>query len=384
MKGAAFFRLNKLRYLILYVSCFGDKFNEQIEGIQKYLRAVDEKCVLEEFAPTKMIQTTNNANEVACESVEPFLYRDDDDKVETCFMLETTSINEPNFTIATNDTSIKILSFFDNKKISFLPVHVGETFPNLLNYGASRCAIKEILKENFKGLSKLNYLYLDQNQIKRIPSDTFEDLEDLKYLFLGNNVILFCDLLLLNLYCITDNNNIVLIDGAVFRGLNKLTDVDLNKNACIDKRFITQEDIIQKLQQTVDEKCSPEKPPTTAAITRLVNKLETLESSLNSKLAQIHDFESQITQDNVQISSLLQSKSELTSNLENLKILKLKDEIENSEIIKSLKSKLQAEKDKIKEQDRIFSFITAFAFVFLATILISAVYWKCYQKAPKI
>lgn len=107
--------------------------------------------------------------------------------VKTSFVLTTTTINKPNVIIAPGDESIKGLRIDYNNKIFYLPIKVGENFPNLLGYSAYSCSIKDISRANFYGLSKLKFLSLGSNRIEKIASDTFSDLTDLERLALRKN-----------------------------------------------------------------------------------------------------------------------------------------------------------------------------------------------------
>jgi Leucine-rich repeat (LRR) protein len=113
------------------------------------------------------------------------------EKEKTCKMDKTTSIDFPNTTISKRDEKIVRLTFYKNKKIFFLPENVSASFPNLTTYDASECNITEIWKKNFQGLSKLNSLSLNNNQIKMIATDTFVDLTLLALLYLGENNFTF-------------------------------------------------------------------------------------------------------------------------------------------------------------------------------------------------
>lgn len=123
--------------------------------------------------------------EIPCESVTDINWSSLVGTVKSCMMRPKTSINELNVKISPFDDSIKGLELMDNKNIFYLPVQVGVTFPNLLGYDARNCFIKEIFKENFKGLNKLRKLWLYGNLIERITSETFEDLQALEKLWLG-------------------------------------------------------------------------------------------------------------------------------------------------------------------------------------------------------
>lgn len=79
-----------------------------------------------------------------------------------------------------------------NKKIKFLPENPADSFPSLLIYDARNCLIERISKANFKGLSSLKRVFLQQNEIQQIDYNTFEDLKQLKTLELckKNNSLL--------------------------------------------------------------------------------------------------------------------------------------------------------------------------------------------------
>jgi Leucine-rich repeat (LRR) protein len=108
--------------------------------------------------------------------------------VKTCEMRNSTSIPGDGYKVYPRDESITGLDFDDNNKISFLPIKVHETFPNLLLYTASKCSLTKITKKNFEGLSKLKGLWLGTNQITTINDDTFEDLVSLKRLYLSKKI----------------------------------------------------------------------------------------------------------------------------------------------------------------------------------------------------
>lgn len=110
-------------------------------------------------------------------------------------MDQVTAINDKDVTISNRDKTVNGLWFYKNKKLFFLPVKVGKIFPNLQYYTAHSCAIKEVKKENFQGLVKLQNLWLSDNQIEKVPSDTFESLRKLTHLDLGEkfNFFTVCD-----------------------------------------------------------------------------------------------------------------------------------------------------------------------------------------------
>lgn len=143
---------------------------------------------LEKVAAENVTAEEVAAKKVACESVinhnwdfsfEPVM-------TMTCYMTATTLIDSSDYTISSDrNESIAALDFYGNKNILYLPINVDENFPELIAYDANFCAVKEISKKNFKGLSKLTHLHLTNNQIETISGDVFEDLIELEYLKLG-------------------------------------------------------------------------------------------------------------------------------------------------------------------------------------------------------
>lgn len=132
------------------------------------------------------------AREVSCEEIKNTAWSNSlgtVSTVRTCFMDKKTIIDAPDVTISTRDDTIQGLTFIYNKNIYHLPIGVGEKFPNLLAYSNYDCSIKEISKQNFKGLSKLKYLSMGANMIVRIASDTFSDLTSLEVLRIRKKVL---------------------------------------------------------------------------------------------------------------------------------------------------------------------------------------------------
>lgn len=85
------------------------------------------------------------------------------------------TINSTDFSI-TSDRDETVEGFHEshNRKLEYLPSNLGEKFPNLIILGADHCSVKEIAKENFKGLKKLRKLILNHNKIEKIDDDTIE------------------------------------------------------------------------------------------------------------------------------------------------------------------------------------------------------------------
>ena len=117
----------------------------------------------------------------------------------TCVVNEHEIIDGENYKIFPNaepypiplleSDSIQALSFVDNKNIKYLPVNIGESFPNIMIISASGNSIEKVSSENFKNMPQLKSLNLSGNRIKTLSSDTFENLDNLEELILENNEI---------------------------------------------------------------------------------------------------------------------------------------------------------------------------------------------------
>lgn len=117
----------------------------------------------------------------------------------TCVLNEYEIIDGQNYKIFANtepyqlplikDEDIQAISFVNNKNIKFLPVNIGESFPNLIAMKASGNSIANITRETFMNLPKLKFLNLSFNKIKSLNPDTFEYLTGLENLNLENNEI---------------------------------------------------------------------------------------------------------------------------------------------------------------------------------------------------
>lgn len=111
-------------------------------------------------------------------------------ELRTCFVGADATIDSRNFQLTDKNETYKGLSFGSNKKVSYLPLYVGDQLPNLLVYVGASCSVRSISKENFKNLKKLKALVLDNNKIEKLFSDTFEDLIALEHIDLRK--IKFC------------------------------------------------------------------------------------------------------------------------------------------------------------------------------------------------
>lgn len=130
----------------------------------------------------------------------------------TYFINPNHSIFNENTIISEKKTEwTKGLTFSENKKISYLPVKVYKSFPNLVGYNAYNCSLRTVSQGNFERLKELQYITLSQNFLSFIPPNTFQNLTKLKYLFLSNN-------------------HLQVIDETMFNKLGKLRTLHLSHN----------------------------------------------------------------------------------------------------------------------------------------------------------
>lgn len=112
--------------------------------------------------------------EIACERFADILGS------EYCIMDKKTEINASNFVVGDlRDEGVAGINFEFNTAIEYLPYKIHMQLPNLVNYVANHCSVKQITKENFEKLTRLKYILLLSNQIQKIPGNTFKGLEGL-------------------------------------------------------------------------------------------------------------------------------------------------------------------------------------------------------------
>lgn len=107
------------------------------------------------------------------------------ESIKICY-LSPTFINSTDYLNASyRDETVEAIDALRNRKIDYLPRNIGEFFPNIVALDAAHCSIKEITKENFKGLSKLRLLRLASNKIEKIDDDAFEYIPAVEQIWLS-------------------------------------------------------------------------------------------------------------------------------------------------------------------------------------------------------
>lgn len=186
-----------------------------------------------------MLTSTVVGGEISCESVIMFAWYKIDTSLGTqksCFMEGPTTIDSTGTTIkSSKDADMGGMSFYANKKVSFLPEKLSVVYPYLVALSAYSCSIKTISKENFKGLRSLKYIELGGNQLERLDTGVFNDLVSLELLHLNNNKLKF-------------------LNYETFRNLLQLKNVLLSGNRCIDKNFNDEREV-KNMEREVEENC---------------------------------------------------------------------------------------------------------------------------------
>lgn len=193
--------------------------------------------------------------------------------VKTCFMDVQTTIDSKGFSInerTANATYGLMMNY--NKNIQYLPEDITEVFPYLMAYAAAHCAIEEIYKENFDGLTNLRFLNLAGNKISAISSNTFRSLISLERLSMTDNQI----------GSMSGNLLMPAMES------HSLVQVWLKTNECIDENF-TDEDGIKRLLMTLDDNCNGvSRGEVKSIMNEMMQKVEVMvDAKVDSMLKQI-------------------------------------------------------------------------------------------------
>lgn len=184
----------------------------------------------------QMVSAQSETKEVDCEKIQTrrvsemmrILLR-------TCRMDQDTIIDSKDFSLANADENITEIYTDANLNLKYLPVNIYEKYPNLISISSWYCGLKSVSKDNFKGLTKLRRLAINQNRISIVENNTFEDLEALEWLYL-------------------DNNRIIQIDGQAIVPLINLKELTLFDNKCIGIGFFG--DSVKTAPKEITDICS--------------------------------------------------------------------------------------------------------------------------------
>lgn len=171
------------------------------------------------------------------------------------FDLKTTEINSDDVKISdARNENTTMLFFYNNIRISFLPIEIHEKFPDLLGIIARDCAILTISKKNVNKLRKLEVLDLAKNKIQKIESDSFDDLTNIEFIGLGKRFLNLSKINAFELFFGTGYNQIKFLNGKLFELKPKLNSIDLSGNICINKDARRYKEV-QSLLPVITEKC---------------------------------------------------------------------------------------------------------------------------------
>lgn len=169
MNGRLFKPLMGLRILnLLSTACISKKFKKA--ALQSIPEKVNAKCRFEEEEISDL--------GLICETLlQKVRGTDFPSSGDHCLMNGSAVIYKKDETFHFMlDRSVIGLDFNNNKKIEYLPVKVHRVFPNLKEYMADHCSIREISRKNFEKLYEIKAIMLEHNQIEKLPSDTFTEL----------------------------------------------------------------------------------------------------------------------------------------------------------------------------------------------------------------
>lgn len=186
MKGSVFENLPALAKVFLSENdCIDKDFRSELysefvkdisENIRDLPRTVNETCGIDRT------DTQIECEKIFKHSYHEYLYE------KTCEMKTYTVIKDIDYVLSDPfSNTIWKMDLSDNQNIEFLPISPSDKFPNLQQYLASRCVIREIFKINFENLRQISLIDLQGNQIFAVLSNTFEGLENLQTLDLSKS-----------------------------------------------------------------------------------------------------------------------------------------------------------------------------------------------------
>ena len=158
--------------------------------------------------------------------------------LKTC-NIHDQKIGGEGFSIANDvDQSVQAFLISDSKEVKFLPESIDDIFPGLIVYEVKKCSIATVNGKHFKGLNKLEYLDLSNNEIDSIDRDSFKDLNNLEFLKLSSNQIETIDS---NLFKSLDTlwqlringNQIKFLDEKIFDILRNIREISLDNNKIV-------------------------------------------------------------------------------------------------------------------------------------------------------
>ncbi|CRL03512.1 CLUMA_CG016167, isoform A [Clunio marinus] len=167
-----------------------------------------------------------------------------EEEVEHCLIANLTSTLEQVTTLPENHSiksfEVYLVKNFERwslrNKYFHLPENISSIFPELIQYKVKYSKVRDIIKNNFQGLTKLEVLELENNKIVGIRRGVFGGLTSLIVLNLAGNEMEYIQkeafvgldkLEVLDL----NTNSFLKISRTVFKGLTSLETLDLSTNS---------------------------------------------------------------------------------------------------------------------------------------------------------
>lgn len=181
---------------------------------------------------------------------------------------EKLTVIHPGTTLTTNlvnSQKIQVMCIIDQKTF-YIPSKLFETLPQLVQLVVEKSQLKALAKPDFRGMTLLTEIKIDQNNISEIEEGVFDEVPQLVYLSLAYNNILslpsraFAMLTNLKTLVLSGNhllkftasqlprrnviidlqlqeNQLEFIESKLFRWLRKVETIDLSNNTCVDMKY---------------------------------------------------------------------------------------------------------------------------------------------------
>jgi hypothetical protein len=167
-----------------------------------------------------------------------------------CCVITNLTAKEKNYTLPEIDSALHLknrsnsdvtyLGIIIKSEMHYLPQNLSSTFPNLLVLVIDKVQLKEIFKNNLKGLTSLTGLIVTNCDLQSLPSDLFVYARNLTRINFRNNKIKH-----IGKHLLAPLN------------LDNVKTIDLTENSTIHAIFsrITKSVSIQELIQIITDKC---------------------------------------------------------------------------------------------------------------------------------
>lgn len=181
-----------------------------------------------------------------------------------CFVNQT--IGSESYAVKTPvNASVQQFYIHDDRDVKFLPIGIGEKFPNLMEVRATSCGLVVVRNHYLKNMRNLKFLRMNDNKIAYIESGSFSELISLKRLWFRDNMIETLDkdlFILLTKLELVDfvNNKIKFLSSKTFKIPSMhLGLVDLRDNVCIDQIYGSElygRDNFHQLEPDIELRCA--------------------------------------------------------------------------------------------------------------------------------